>query len=181
MELKRKIEVLEQQVRTGSTNITNNNTQNIQNIHIHVQRNDFACGENTKYLKPEFLLECFRDMDMIKVLEEIHFNPEHPENHNVRVKNVKQNLMEYVDNGKWVAKKKEEVLEHLIMNGYRVLHTYYKKNKDDVEDELEDSQVDESLQWLKKIYDEDKSLYKELKDDAFLLVMNNKALLLQRA
>lgn len=181
MDLKTKVEALEQQVKNEApTNITNN-TQNIQqNIHIHIQRNDFARGENIKYLQPQFLLECFRDMDMIKVLEEIHFNPDHPENHNVRVKNVKQNLMEYIDNGQWIAKKKEEVLDHLIMNGYRVLHTYYKDNKDDVEDNLENNEVDESLRWLKMIYHEDKDVIKQLKDDAFLLVMNNKALLLQK-
>jgi hypothetical protein len=179
-EFKRQIaELKAEQAKHGSLinkGTINNNMQN--NIHIHVVPRDFAINENTSYLDKGFLLECFKDMDLVKVLEELHFNPEHPENHNVRVKNVKQNLMEYIDAGKWVEKKKDEVLQHLIMNGYRVLHTYYKKNKDDVEDELEDSQVDESLQWLKKIYDEDKSLYKELKNDAFLLVMSNKALLI---
>jgi hypothetical protein len=172
--LEKEVHRLNQVVNSKVSNV--NNTQNNINIQINVR--DFAMSENTTYLDKSFLLECFKDMDLVKVLEEIHFNPEHPENHNVRIKNVKQNLMEYVNDGKWVVKKKDEVLEHLIMNGYRVLHTYYKKNKDDVEDELEDFQVDESLQWLRKIYDEDKSLYKELKNDAFLLVMNNKALLI---
>lgn len=166
----------------GNTTINNgtiNNTQN-NNVHIHVTPRDFARGENTDYLDPQFLLECLRDMDLVKVLEELHFNPDHPENHNVRVKNVKKNLMEYTDGGKWVASKKDEVLEHLVMNGYRVLHTYYKDNRDDVEGELEDSEVDQSLRWLKRIYNEDKSVVKQLKEDAFLLVMNNKALLLQK-
>lgn len=172
-ELERKlVECQKQTVITNQTNTQNNNF----NILINVR--DFAINENKDYLKPELLLECFRDMDLINVLEEIHFNPDHPENHNVRIKNVKQGLMEYVDNGKWVTNKKDEVLNHLIMNGYRVLHTYFKDNKDEIEDELADEEIDDSLGWLKKIYNEDKQLTKELRNDAFLLIMNNKALLL---
>ena len=159
-------------------NTFNNNITQTNNVHIHVTPRDFARAENTTYLEPQFLLECFKEMDLVKVLEELHFNPEHPENHNVRVKNVKQNLMEYTDGGKWVVKKKDEVLDHLVMNGYRVLHTYYKDNKDDVICELDDDEIDDSVQWLKRIYNEDKSVVKQLKDDAFLLVMNNKALLI---
>jgi hypothetical protein len=159
-------------------NTFNNNITQTNNVHIHVTPRDFARGENTTYLEPQFLLECLKEMDLVKVLEELHFNPEHPENHNVRVKNVKQNLMEYTDGGKWVVKKKDEVLDHLVMNGYRVLHTYYKDNKDDVICELDDDEIDGSVQWLKRIYNEDKSVVKQLKDDAFLLVMNNKALLI---
>jgi carboxypeptidase C (cathepsin A) len=162
-------------------NVVTNNTQNIQNnINITINKNDF-CRENKTYLEKDLLFECFKDMDLIKLLEEIHFNPEHPENHNVRIKNVKQNLMEFIENGKWIAKKKDEVLDHLVMNGWRVLHTYYKDNKDDIQDEMENEEIDDSLGWLRKIYNEDKEMLKQLKNDAFLLVMNNKALLLQKA
>ena len=192
LDLKAKVESMEEKLKNYPTtyintqNTTQNNTQNTQNtqnnnIHIHVQLRDFASNENKKYLDSKFLLDCFRDMDLMKVLEELHFNPDHPENHNVRIKNVKQNLMEYFESGKWKIGKKEEILEHLVMNGYRVLHTFYKDNKEDVDFELEDDEIRESLRWLKQIYNEDKTIFKELKDDAFLLVMNNKALLLKKS
>jgi hypothetical protein len=175
------VEEQQKKINTLSVKSVTNNigTMNVQN-NIHVNVRDFARGENTAYLEPQFLLECLRDMDLIKVLEELHFNPDHPENHNVRIRNIKQNLMEYIDNGQWIAKKKDEVLDHLIMNGYRVLHTYYKDNKDEVDDELDEEEKDESLRWLKQIYHEDKDVFKQLKNDAFLLVMNNKALILQK-
>ena len=182
IDLKAKVENIEKLLKTNTPHTIINNTVNTNNnIHIHVEVRDFAVNENKNYLDSGFLLDCFRDMDIIKVIEELHFNPEHPENHNVRIKNVKMNLMEYVESGKWVVGKKDEVLEYLVMNGYRVLHTYYKDNKADVEFELEDDEIRESLRWLKQIYNEDKTVFKELKDDAFLLVMNNKALLLKRS
>lgn len=178
--LKKEVEQLQEKIKileNGSNNINYHNTNNI-NIQINVR--DFCINENTEYLKSDFLLECFRDMDMLKIIEEVHFNLDHPENHNCRTKNIKQNLMEYQQNGKWIIDKKENVLYELIMNGYRVLNTYYKDNKKDVEFELDNDEISESLGWLKKIYHEDKTLMKELKNDAFLLVINNKALLLQK-
>lgn len=172
-------------INYNSNNVQTNNIQNNINIYLNseadlIKLRDFAINENTKYMKPEFLLECFRQMDMIKVIEEMNFNPEHPENHNVRIKNQNQNLMEFYQNGKWLISKKNDILFDLIMNGYRVLNTYYKNNKEDVEYELDDEEIYDSLAWLKKIYNEDKNLIKELKNDAFLLVINNKALLLKK-
>jgi hypothetical protein len=179
-DLTEQIVILKEELKKihSSQTINNNNIKNTQNININLTLRDFASDENKKYLDPEVLLECFRDQDLLKVLQELHFNPDHPENHNVRVKNVKQNLMEYTEGGKWMVGKKDDVLRHLILNGYRVLHTYYKENKEDVCDELDDEEIDDSISWLSKIYNEDKMLMKELKDDAFLLVMNNKALLM---
>lgn len=163
---------------TSISNSQNANVINNNNIQINVK--DFGINENKDYLDHGFLLECFRDMNLCKVLKEVHFNPDHPENHNVRLKNQRQNLMEYKHNGEWIIEKKEIVLYDLIMNGYRVLNTYYRNNKSNVDFELEDDEINESLSWLKKIYNEDKTLMKELKNDALLLVMNNKALLLQK-
>ena len=182
------IEALKEQVKKltdivnslPSPSVINNNTNNnTQVININIERRDFARNENTSYLDKELLFECFRDMNLPKVLGEIHFNPEHPENHNVKIKNLKQNLMQVIDNGEWVISKKEEVLSHLIMNGWRVLHTYYKKNKSDIQDEMLTDEVDDSVTWLQKIYNEDKELMKELKDDVCLLIMNNKAMLIK--
>jgi hypothetical protein len=104
----------------------NNNTQN-NFIQINVR--DFARSEHRDYLDSQFLLECFKDMDMVKLMEEIHFNPEHPENHNVKVKNQNKNQMTYYDSGKWVVRKKDEVLREMALNGRRVLHSFGKEKK----------------------------------------------------
>lgn len=47
---------------------TNSNTQN-NNIHIHVTPRDIAQSKNRDYLDSQFLLECFKDMDMVKLME----------------------------------------------------------------------------------------------------------------
>lgn len=181
---KQQIEALEREVnelkelvcRNGATNnITNNNMQNNINIHINVR--DLGGQENTKYLDNEFLMECFKDMDLVKVLEELHFNPEHPENHNVRLRNVKQNLMEYADQGRWIVKKKDKVLYEMVMNGWRILDRYSKKNKEEIEETLDEDEIREAIFWLRRIYDEGKELFKKIKEDIYELVMTNKELM----
>lgn len=177
--LKNRIAELEEFVKGGNI-INNNNTINQINQHINIQvlpPRDFARDENTSFLESNFLLECFRDMEMIRLLEEISCNPDHSENHNVRIKNLKQNLIEYIENGKWKVGKKDDILHHFVFVGHRVLRQYHKNNKDDIEDEMTSDEIDESLEWLRSIYNEDKVTMKELKDNALLLLINNKTLL----
>lgn len=52
--------------------------------------------------------------------------------------------------------------------------------QDDVETTCSDDEITQSLIWLGKIYKEEPTLMRRLKDDAFILMLNNKALLLQR-
>jgi hypothetical protein len=174
--LEKELNELKQLVgKNGATNTITNNTQNNINIQINVR--DFGGQENTKYLDNEFLMECFKDMDLVKVLEELHFNPEHPENHNVRLRNVKQNLMEYADQGRWVVKKKDKVLYEMVMNGWRILDRYSKRNKDEIEETLEEDEIREAIFWLKRIYNEYKELFKKIKEEIYELVMTNKELI----
>jgi len=79
----------------GSHNNTNTNTNtNSHNEHsnnstVHIQINNFG-SENTSYLTPEFMQALMRNPsvginDKIpQIVQHIHFNPDHPENHNVR-------------------------------------------------------------------------------------------------
>lgn len=178
--LQKEIEHLKNMVINNTrvqTNIAHQNNINIGNVNINIK--DFSY-ENKDYLDDDLLLECFRGMDLIRLLEELHFNIDHPENHNIRIKNVKQNLMEVFVNGKWNVDKKEDALTDLMNNGWRIIDTYYKDNKEDIDEDLDETEVEESLQWLYKIYKEDPNLTKEIKEDLFLLVLNNKALLMQK-
>jgi hypothetical protein len=168
---------LEELKATGvTTNITNNNTtnNNTQNNYIQINLRDFARGENMEYLDPGVLLESLREMNMAKVVGELHFHPEHPENHNVKLKNQNKNQMAYFDNGKWVVGKKDEVLREMALNGWRVLHSFGKKNREEIEDELDEDEIREATVWLRRVYDEDKEQFKKIKAELYELVLNNK-------
>ena len=180
--LETEIKELRKQIDSKNDATTTINTNNgiINNININIDRRNFASGENTSYLESDVLLECFRDKDMITILNKLHFNPEHPENHNVRIKNMRHNLMEYVEEGIWKVANKDYVLHHMVFNGWRVLEEFHREKQDEVEDTCSDDEITESLLWLGRIYKEDPTLLRRIKNDAFILMMNNKALLLQK-
>lgn len=151
-------------------NGTINNTQiHIQNLHIHTTQSTFGC-ENTSYIDQETLYVSFRDKDLLKVIEEIHF---HPENHNVRVKNAKKNTVETISNGQWVTQNKKYILPKLVVNGCKVLDAYRKENSKMLMDEVDDYY--ETLVWLRSLYTLDKDMFKRVKQRIYDFMVEHKA------
>jgi hypothetical protein len=168
------------------TNVTNNNTTNntnntnIQN-NITINIKSFGC-ENIKHIEQDkqFLTNCLMQRDIKSLIESIHCDKEYPENHNVRIKSMKQELMETYVDGKWIITDKEETLDELINKGYRVLRLHSHRNKSDIIDECDDDdEYDDIMKWLESIYDDNK-LRKPIKKQLLILFLNNKALLLGR-
>ena len=91
--------------------VINYNTQNIQTINV----NAFGL-ENSIPVSEKFMKKVIKNP--IKGIPDLigyqHFNPNHPENHNVRLGN--KNYMIDVFNGKyWEAKNKTEIIQNLIV------------------------------------------------------------------
>jgi hypothetical protein len=70
-------------------------------------------------------------------------------------------------------------------SGYRVLKTFYMNNKKEVTKEIQEEQgsfmyaqnmIEDINKWLEKIEEEDLKLFKALKKDLFLVILNNKAM-----
>ena len=108
----------------NTTNNTNNTTNNIQNINIIV--NTFG-QEQLGHLTPEFLSNCIANptKGFSKLIENIHYNPDVPENHNLRFKSSKRNTFERYDNEDWHECDASNTLEELIRKGYRILNAHY--------------------------------------------------------
>ena len=95
-ELKNQIEKLLTKVGNTTNNTTNNNTINI---------NIRAFGnENLSYIKEGFIKELITRgpyMAIPKLLKEIHFNPEHKENNNIKILNRKEKYAKRYNGEKW--------------------------------------------------------------------------------
>ena len=161
----------------------------VNNIYNVVIINTFGY-ENTDYLESELMKDCLKERNLSRLVEQIHFNPEHPENHNLRIKNKKEKLMEYWEEGRWIVDNSEKVLHECIFNsGFRVLKTFYKKNKTELYNEIkeendyiEDIRIRQQLEhWLQKIENEDPVLYKKLSKDMFVHFITNKAMVYGRS
>jgi hypothetical protein len=137
--------------------------------------------ESQTHLTTEFLNKCFAEKGLVDLIENLHFDKECPQNHNVRLKSKKQELMEVYSNGKWLVKDQDQTLTELIQSGYRILRMHGKKYKGDI---IEDEGIDENdykdvVEWLETIY-EDRKEQKPLKKDLIILFLNNQAMLLGR-
>lgn len=144
--------------------------------------NDFGF-ENTSYLDQEMLKDCLKELDLKKLIDQLHFNTDHPENHNFRLKNINKKIFEYREDGKWMIDQYDSALRDFILNcGLRILSHFYKNNKKQLEKEINDEQTGydacrlrQSIPiWLGKIENEDEILYKDLKKKIYFQFIQNR-------
>lgn len=117
---------LQQSMNSSPQTIINNTTNNIT---IQAITNNFG-EEDTQHLSGDFLSYCILNpkKGMSKLIENIHYNPDVPENHNIRCKSLKQNIFEKYINSEWRACDASNTLDELIRKGYRILNTHYTDN-----------------------------------------------------
>ena len=104
-------------------NITNN-TDNSNNINTNITivlPNSFG-KENLDYLlkNPEkevikLLRGCCPE-SIVNIFKEVHKNPKHPENHNIRVENKKEGIISIFENDKWQDHTKTNGLQKIYDN-----------------------------------------------------------------
>ena len=154
---------------------TTNNTTNIENqtnnnnIHIHI--NAFG-QENIDYLDDKAIIACIDRVykSIPALIEKIHFDPEHPENHNIKITNKKLPYASVMgDNSKWKMVDKKDAIETMVFNGYNLLDEKYPDNKQ----ELSSKKREHFENFKDKFQDEDKELLKQVKTDVELLVLNS--------
>lgn len=144
-----KIHSLEEEIKTCKReqvqptiiyNTTNNNTiNNTFNISLNAHGK-----ESIEHITRDMLMDFLKNRDILKLVKQIHFNPDVPENHNVkRITTSKdyyknQFLATYEENGKWEHKKKEAVLQGVLNKGLNIMSTYLLENTNisNIDDEI---------------------------------------------
>jgi hypothetical protein len=137
--------------------------------------------ETMDHLPREFLNACFANKRITELIDNIHFDRETPENHNVRLRSTKKKYMEVFENGRWTTKDQDQTLTDLIQKGYRILSKHGRKNKDDLMEEeyLDEEDFHEVCEWMERVYD-DQRAQKPLKRDLIIRFLNNQAIFLAR-
>jgi hypothetical protein len=128
-----KLDMLTKAIHVQNITINTTNNNNIINTHntnnITQTLNNFG-NETTSHLSPEFLEHCLRNpkKGMSKLIENIHYNPDVPENHNLRCRSLKQNTFEKLVDEEWRICDASNTLDELIRKGYRILNAHYAEN-----------------------------------------------------
>jgi len=103
---------------TINKNITNNNNNNNMTININSfgkESFDHITLDNYKRYLDGFF------PGFINFIEKIHFDESAPQNHNLCITNLKSKFICVYDNGKWIVKDKDDIIDNLITKKYNLL------------------------------------------------------------
>ena len=171
-EMKAQIAMLLDKHESSGT-INNNNTTNTNNIetqNINIIINAFG-KENTDYIDNNAILACISKVykSIPALLEKIHFDPKHPENHNIKITNKKLPYASVMGNNqKWKTVDRKDAIETMVLNGYNMLDEKYTENKDRFS-----NQKQENFEGFQsKFESEDKDLMKQIKTEVDMMVLN---------
>lgn len=174
--LKKEVEMLRKNQSTPSVSNTNNGTVNNITINMlnkdsDVQLNDFG-KENIDHLNSEFMKTCLlKTFDGVKdYVNEVHFNPQVPENHNVRFKSAKRMTLEVFKDNIWWEENHASILDSMIRSGYKVLFKFFLQN---LHSDAEFQKYQEQIHsWLSKISTLSGLEYFRLRNDICYIVKN---------
>ena len=164
--------LLEKYAGMNHNTTTTNNTQNIetQNNHITIQINAFG-NENIDYLDDNTITKCIERVykSIPALIEKIHFHPDHPENHNIKITNKKLPYAVVMGNNqKWKTVDRKDAIETMVHNGYTLLEEKYPETRT----LLSEKKQERFEEFQGKFQNEDKELHKQLKQDVELMVLN---------
>ena len=168
-DLKKQIMMLLEKGINNVTNSNNTTTNNIETQNVIVV-NSFG-KENTEYITERIVSKLIQNGPFTclpKIIEKIHFDPEHPENHNIKVTNQNNNYAKIVKDNKWVTTNKKNAIEKMIQSGYDILEEKYNDSKEAIttlkQEKFEEFQT--------RFEEDDKELLKNIKKDVDLTVIN---------
>ena len=165
--------LLDKNMQTSSQNTNCNNTNNqTNNNNITININAFG-RENTEHIDDKAILSCIGRVykSIPALLEKIHFDPEHPENHNIKITNKKLPYASVMgDNNKWKTVDRKDAIESMVINGYNMLDEKYAENKE----KFPPSKQQNFEGFQSKFEAEDKDLMKQIKSEVDMMVLNSR-------
>uniref|UniRef100_A0A6C0L289 C2H2-type domain-containing protein n=1 Tax=viral metagenome TaxID=1070528 RepID=A0A6C0L289_9ZZZZ len=102
--------------RTNCDNVINNTTINMP-INLNLGTTNPYGKENWDYIQND-ILKLMRNVNTCipEMLKKIHFDKEHPENHNVKIPNKKLPHLQTFNGEEWQTMNKKEGIENLVVN-----------------------------------------------------------------
>ena len=171
-ELKQSIETLLSELNSVKTTINNitNTTNNYQNNNVVVL--NFG-NENIDHINKKYLTNLIKGAfgAIPKLVETIHFDPKHPENHNIKITNTKLPYAHVMNNNKWEIRNKEDILDDLVDNKYTILDNHYEENF--IKNELSDFSKNVIEKFITKYETGDKEFIKTIKKKIEMVILNN--------
>ena len=151
--------------KTGNT--TYNSQTNTQNIKL----NGFG-KEDLSHITDSFKTQLLNGpYGMIpKMIEQVHFSEDKPENKNISLTNSRDNKMKVFTGDKWVYKNKDEIIHDLMDGKYFIMDTHYES----ICENLNDINQSRYATFRDFFDDREKKMYEQQKKDCELVLLNNR-------
>tara|TARA_B100001287_G_C22662136_1_gene520937 strand:- start:1031 stop:1858 length:828 start_codon:yes stop_codon:yes gene_type:complete len=113
----------------SNTMINSNNT--IKNNKIQI--NNYG-SENIEYITDKVFMKLLSTplAAIPKLIELKHFNPKHPENHNIKITNIHDKFAKIYKDNKWLISHKKDVITDLVDNGYADFEEFKDLNEEEL-------------------------------------------------
>jgi hypothetical protein len=152
------------QVNENKSNIGLLNNGSINNCVINI--NNFS-NDNIDYVSENFIKRMFShfldekeySLPIPKLLENIKFNPNHKENNNVKITNMRSQVGLKYNNDKWTTVDKDELVNDMFKIGVQLFVKYYKEKNNILSDDMKECYND-----FKKISYKNQGLSKSIKN-----------------
>lgn len=166
--LQQRIEYLEKMLDKAMKQINNttNNNNTVNNDHsrnLNITINAYG-NEDLSYLeKGDWIKMLTKPQDsVVKLFLETHFNVEHPENKNIRLRNKKSKFIEVHDGDNWKNKPKKKMLSEIADDKQSILDDKFIKD-DDIQMTMSSKQKDAHSEFHDDTYyDNKKRIMEEL-------------------
>lgn len=114
-------------ININQTATTINNT----NFTISVNLNNFG-EESLDHITAEMLTKFAKEINygLAKLIDTIHFNPNVPQNHNIRLENVKGQLVAVYQNNEWTIRDMNDTVKCMINKGCKLLTNHYNTSRE---------------------------------------------------
>jgi hypothetical protein len=173
-DLKETISSLQKQMSNIQTTQVTNNINTINNS-FNITLNSFG-NETYDHITDEFIKKCIMNnvTGVKSLIEKIHFSDDAPENKNVRLRSMKNNLVEVSDNQKWVVKDANEAMEAMINKGCKLLNGYYRNPETGLMD-YDINELDTRIQtFLLSVIDKNNKHYFALRRRILALIIEHR-------
>lgn len=133
----------------------NNNVNNIGNINNNLVVNAYG-QENTAYISDhEMIKYCKTPRNMIpEYFKKVHFDKNHPENHNIRIPNRKEKNIEVMkEDGTWKTDKQSKVLPDMVDNSYNAVVDFFEHKETHDPIFIRDNMLKDEINTFKKYVD----------------------------
>lgn len=121
--------------------------------------------ENTSYIDSAMVSQLIKNgpiKSIPRLLKHIHFNPDHVENNNIKITNLKQPLAQIFNGDKWEYRDKKSTIESMTDKAYGIISEHYNDGSNKYMDEFKD-----------KIETEDKETVKKVNKETEIMILNN--------